>query len=71
MLQQSIEWVYPKKHYHHGWVCDCEKPCNSDKKCRTTYTYKNVDLRMFPGIQRDPKGWNDTYKIQVIVECHL
>ena len=20
----------PKIHYHHGWVCDCDKPCNSE-----------------------------------------
>lgn len=45
----------PKAHYHHSWVCDCDKPCNSAKNGRTTYTYENMDLRMFPGIQRDTK----------------
>lgn len=58
----------PKIHYHHGWVCGCDKPCSSAKKVRTTYTYENMDLRMFPGIQRDTKEWNDTYKIRAIVE---
>lgn len=27
-----------------------------------------MELRMFPGIQRDSKEWNDTYKIRSIVE---
>ena len=63
-----VKWICPKIHYHHGWVCDCDKPCSSAKKGRTTYTYENMDLRMFPGIQRDTKEWNDTYKIRAIVE---
>ena len=63
-----VKWICPKIHYHHGWVCDCDKPCSSAKKGRTTYTYENMGLRMFPGIQRDTKGWNGTYKIRAIVE---
>ena len=62
------KWICPKIHYHHGLVCDCDKPCSSAKKGRTTYTYENMDLRMFPGIQRDTKEWNDTYKLRAIVE---
>lgn len=50
-----VKWICPKIHYHHGWVCDCDKPCSSAKKGRTTYTYENMDLRMFPSIQRDTK----------------
>lgn len=63
-----VKWICPKIHYHHGWVCDCDKPFSSAKKGKTTYTYENMDLRMFPGIQRDTKEWNDTYKIRAIVE---
>jgi len=63
-----MKWICPKMHYHKGWVCDCENPGSTAKKGRTTYTYKNMDLRMFPGIQRDTKEWNDTYKIRTIVE---
>lgn len=63
-----MKWICPKMHYHKGWVCDCENPCSTAKKGRTTYTYKNMDLLMFPGIQRDTKEWNDTYKIRTIVE---
>lgn len=63
-----VKWICPKIHHHHGWVCDCDKPCGSAKNSRTTYIYENMDLRMFPGIQRDTKEWNDTYKIRTIVE---
>lgn len=54
--------------YHYGWHCNCEYPCSTAAKGRTTYTYENMDLRMFPGIQRDSEEWTDTYKIRAIVE---
>lgn len=63
-----IKWLCPKMHFHKGWICDCEAPCSTAKNGRTTYTYENMDLRMFPGIQRDSNEWNDTYKIRTIVE---
>lgn len=63
------KWICPKMSYRHGcWHCGCENPCSSAAKGRTTYTYENMDLRMFPGIQRDTDEWNDTYKIRTIVE---
>lgn len=65
---QRTKWICPKMRYHKGWSCDCKTPCSSAKNGRTTYTYKNMDLRMFPGIQRDSKEWDDTYKIRTIVE---
>lgn len=63
-----IKWICPQMRYHNGWICECKKPCSTAVKGRTTYTYENMDLRMFPGIQRDSKEWNDTYKIRTIVE---
>ena len=63
-----IKWICPKMHYHKGWCCDCDNPCSYARKGRTTYTYENMDLRMFPGIQRDSDEWNYTYKIRAIVE---
>lgn len=63
-----IKWICPKIHYHKGWICDCDNPCSSAKRDRTTYTYENMDLRMFPGIQRDSDEWNRIYKIRTIVE---
>lgn len=63
-----IKWICPKMKYHKGWICNCDKPCSTASHGRTTYTYENMDLRMFPGIQRDTKEWIDTYKIRSIVE---
>ena len=51
----------PVSYTHHN-------PCSTAAKGRTTYTYENMELRMFPGIQRDSKEWIDTYKIRAIVE---
>lgn len=50
------------------WVCDCEEPYSTAKKGRTTYTYENMDFRMFPGVQRDSEEWVSTYKIWTVVE---
>lgn len=48
--------------------CLCDNRCSTAVKGRTTYTYENMELRMFPGIQRTFKEWTDTYKIRTIVE---
>lgn len=40
----------------------------TQKKGRTTYTYENMDLRMFPGVQRDSDEWRSLYKTRTIVE---
>lgn len=64
-----IKWGCPKIHYAKGkWVCDCEEPCSTAKKGRTTYTYEHMDFRMFPGIQRDCVEWSSLYKNRTIVE---
>lgn len=64
-----IKWCCPKVHMKDGkWVCDCDNPCSTAKRGRTTYTYENMDLRMFPGIQRDTPEWNTLYKIRTAVE---
>lgn len=63
-----IKWGCPKMRYRKGWICDCENPCSDAKRGRTTYTYEHMDLRMFPGIQRDSEEWDSLYKIRSIVE---
>lgn len=64
-----IKWGCPVMHYEKGqWVCKCDNPCSTAKKGRTTYTYENLDFRMFPGIQRDSDEWDSLYKIRSIVE---
>lgn len=64
-----IKWGCPKISYKKGeWLCHCENPCSTAKKGRTTYTYENMDFRMFPGLQRDSEEWVELYKIRVVVE---
>lgn len=64
-----IKWICPNVHMKNGdWVCDCKTPCSTAKRGRTTYTYDNIELRMFPGIQRDTPEWDNLYKIRTIIE---
>jgi len=63
-----IKWGCPKMRYCKGWHCDCQSPCSTASRGRTAYTYDNMELRMFPGIQRGSVSWNSTYKIRAIVE---
>ena len=64
-----IKWGCPKMSYHkYKWTCNCDNPCSTAKKGRTTYTYDNMDFRMFPGVQRDSDEWVDTYKTRCVVE---
>jgi hypothetical protein len=64
-----FKWGCPKMHVSKGaWVCDCREPCSIAKKGRTTYTYDNLDFRMFPGIQRDSDEWCSLYKIRTAAE---
>lgn len=64
-----IKWRCPKVHMKNGhWICECEHPCSTAKKGRTTYTYENMDFRMFPGIQRNTPEWDALYKIRTSIE---
>lgn len=64
-----IKWCCPKIHMEKGqWVCDCKAPCSTARKGRTTYTYENMEFRMFPGIQRDTPEWDALYKIRTSIE---
>ena len=64
-----IKWTCPQMRFQKGeWICQCDNPCSTAKKGRTTYTYDNIDFRMFPGIQRDSEEWVRLYKIRGVVE---
>lgn len=67
-----IKWCCPKVHMVNGqWVCDCDNPCSTAKRGRTTYTYENMEFRMFPGIQRDTAEWDSLYKIRTSIEREI
>lgn len=64
-----VKWICPKVHMVKGkYVCDCKNPCSTATKGLTTYTYENLDFRMFPGIRRDSEEWDSLYKIRTIEE---
>ena len=64
-----IKWICPKISYKNGkYICGCENPCSTAARGRTTYTYQNMNFRMFPGIQRDSEEWIELYKIRAVVE---
>jgi hypothetical protein len=64
-----IKWGCPNMRMSKNeWICDCKEPCSTAKRGRTTYTYDNMDFRMFPGIQRDSEEWNAEYKIRTSIE---
>ena len=63
------KWGCPKMHMVNGkQICDCLEPCSDAKFGRTTYTYDNMDFRMFPGIQRDSDEWISLYKTRTVIE---
>ena len=64
-----VKWGCPKMRSVKGnWLCDCAEPCSTAKQGRTTYTYENMDFRMFPGLQRDSAEWISLYKVRTNVE---
>lgn len=64
-----VKWGCPKIHYSKGqWFCDCHNPCSTAQRGRTTYTYENLNFRLFPGLQRDSTEWIKLYKIRAIIE---
>jgi len=58
-----IKWTCPKFD-----DCSCESPCSTAKFGRTTYTYDNMEFRMFPGIARDCDEWIELYKKRCVIE---
>jgi len=60
-----IKWICPK--FSKG-TCHCVNPCSTAKFGRTTYTFKNQNFRMLPGIVRNSQEWTNWYKQRCVVE---
>lgn len=71
LFQFPYLWIPCQIQLHEDILYRCQKimifHC-IDNIRRTTYTYENLDFRMFPGIQRDSDEWRSLYKIRTIVE---
>jgi len=50
------------------WVCDCNDKCRDTNSTVTTYTYPSGDLRVFFGVHRGTREWNDGYKKRTVIE---
>ena len=70
--ESSLKKVGYNQYGYPTWTNDpsiAMRCCGVTKeKGRTTYTYENMDLRLFPGIQRDTPEWDSLYKIRTSVE---
>ncbi len=64
----KMKWEYNKEEKSKRRVCHCENPCTTSFCGRMIYVYPEKNLRAYPGVERDSKEWNDTYKIRVNVE---
>ena len=60
------EGPYKGKCYH-----TCENPCTDKKSGRMTYVYPDKDFRLYPGVQRNSKEWDDEYPNRACIERTL
>ncbi|MBU3177674.1 hypothetical protein KPL47_15185 [Clostridium estertheticum] len=49
----------------------CENPCTDKKSGRMTYVYPDKDFRLYPGVQRNSKEWDDEYPNRACIERTL
>lgn len=68
-----FKFTCPKSHRDKHGKCyhTCENPCTNNKGGRMTYVYPDKDFRLYPGIQRNSKEWDETYKKRSCVERTL
>ena len=48
--------------------CSCETPCTESSYGRCVYTYPDKDFRLYPGIPRGTKHWDNLYRHRVLIE---
>lgn len=46
----------------------CENPCTDNKSGRMTYVYPDKDFRLYPGVQRNSREWDEIYPIRACIE---
>jgi len=68
---KRFKWVCPKSVIVKGSskrICTCEKPCTSSSYGRCVYTYPDKDFRLYPGILRGTKHWDNLYSNRIVIE---
>lgn len=65
---QTMKWEYSRETKKSRCVCYYCNPCTSSLCSRMVYVYPEKNLRAYPGVERGPAEWDETYKIRVNVE---
>lgn len=64
-----FKWVCPKSMAKgSSRILTCEEPCTTSKYGKCVYTYPDKDFRLYPGIARDTKHWDNLYRHRVTIE---
>lgn len=68
-----FKFTCPKAHRDKNGKCyhTCKNPCTNSKSGRMTYVYPDKDFRLYPGVQRNSKEWEQTYPIRTCTERSL
>ncbi len=68
-----FKFTCPKSHRDKKGKCyhTCEEPCTDKKSGRMTYVYPDKDFRLYPGVQRNSKEWDDEYPNRACIERTL
>ena len=68
-----FKFTCPKAHRDKKGKCyhTCEKPCTDKKSGRMTYVYPDKDFRLYPGVQRNSKEWDEEYPVRACIERTL
>lgn len=66
-----FKWVCPKSVVipkSSGRICTCDSPCTQSSYGKCVYTYPDKDFRLYPGVPRNSKHWDNIYKNRVSIE---
>ena len=64
-----FKWVCPKSvQKGSARICVCEHPCTESSYGKCVYTYPDKNFRLYPGIPRETKHWNNLYRHRVVIE---
>ena len=68
-----FKFTCPKSHRDKKGKCyhTCEDPCTDKKSGRMTYVYPDKDFRLYPGVQRNSKEWDEVYPVRACIERTL
>ena len=63
-----VKWIYDPVTQKSHRICHCDNPCTKSSCGRMVYIQQESDFRTYPGTIRGTDEWDNTYKIQTVVE---